>query len=403
MTTLRGTLAHPTVQRITAASGLSNLGTGIFVAVLPLTVATYGGGPLLIGVVSASLFGWWLVSIPLSLLVDRLGAGPVLRLVAPLRVGSVLVLATHVLFDGSWRFVPIIAGALLVGLSDVLVDTATATLPGLLLDESQYDDAYSVLSGVGRITNLVIGPVLGAGLLWLGTAVPFVVAAACLAAAFACYARFFADPKTGPQPSPSPSSGGWREVFAGVRHVVTDRFLTAVAVTLVGVALAAEVAAVVVAPYLRDGLGSPAWPQILGALHGAAGVGAIIAAFTAGILARRFGRLRVLRVVACGGALSPALLATSPQVASVLAALVVAAVAEAIWVPLVQAEVMRRTPTHLLARTRAAIMFMTWGALPVTGLLGGAVAQLVGVRITLLIAAAIALASCGLGIWRRQP
>ena len=88
------------MRRITAASGLSNLATGIFLAVLPLTVATHGGGPLLIGVTSAALFAWWIASIPLSLLVDRFGPGPMLRPVAPLRIGSVLVIASHALLEG---------------------------------------------------------------------------------------------------------------------------------------------------------------------------------------------------------------------------------------------------------------------------------------------------------------
>ena len=295
-----------------------------------------------------------------------------------------------------------IVGALLFGLSDVLTDSAVATLPALLLEQEQYDHAYSLLSGINRVASLVIGPALGAGLLWLSTGVPFVVSACCLVAAFVCYATYFRHPRTGPQQRSQDTGQRWNEMFAGVRHVLTDRFLTAVMLTLVGVVVAAEVLSTVIAPYVRDGLDWPAWAQILGAMHAGAGAVAIVAAFSAGALAARFGRLRVLRVVAAGGALAPALLATSPQVAPVLAALMVAAAAEAIWVPLMTSEVMRRTPAHLLARTRAAILFVTWGTLPVTSLLGGAVAQAIGARPTLLFAAGIALTACAIGVWRRH-
>jgi hypothetical protein len=396
---LRQTLRNPVVHRLLLATGFSNLATGIFFGVLPLTVATHGGGPFLIGVVAASLSAWWLLAIPLSVLVDRLGPGPLLRLVAPLRVGSVLVIGSHAFLDGGWVYVPIVVGALLFGLSDVLTDSASSTLPALVLDESQYDDAYSLFSATARVAGLVVGPGAGAAMLAVDTGLPFAVVAASLAVSFACYARFFSHPGAAAAPRPR-HPGGWSELVAGVRHVVSDRFLTSVVITLVGVVIAAEVVATVTAPYVRDGLASDAWAQVLGALRSTAGGFAIIAALSAGTLARRFGRLRVLRVVAAAAALSPALMATGAQVPPVLAGLVVAAVGEAIWVPLVQGEMMRRTPAHLLARTRAAVLFVMWGSLPVTSLVGGTVSEAVGVRPSLLVAAAVALVTCSLGIWR---
>src|SRR5690606_37732849 len=238
-----------------------------------------------------------------------------------------------------------------------------------------------------------------AAMLAVDTGLPFAVVAASLAVSFACYARFFSHPGAAAAPRPR-HPGGWSELVAGVRHVVSDRFLTSVVITLVGVVIAAEVVATVTAPYVRDGLASDAWAQVLGALRSTAGGFAIIAALSAGTLARRFGRLRVLRVMAAAAALSPALMATGAQVPPVLAGLVVAAVGEAIWVPLVQGGMMRRTPAHLLARTRAAVLFVMWGSLPVTSLVGGTVSEAVGVRPSLLVAAAVALVTCSLGIWR---
>jgi hypothetical protein len=88
-------------------------------------------------------------------------------------------------------------------------------------------------------------------------------------------------------------------------------------------------------------------------------------------------------------------------VAPVLAALMVAVAADAIWVPPMASEAMRRTPAHLLARTRAAILFVTRGTLPVTSLLGGAVAQAIGAQPTLLFAAGT-FTACAVGVWRRR-
>lgn len=397
--TLGATLNQPVVRRIVASSAFSNMATGMFLGVLPLAVAAEGGGPFLVGAVAAAMSVWWLLSIPLSWMVDRFGPGPLLRLVLPLRTAGVAVIGANAFFDGRTALVLIFAGAAFFGLTDVLIDSASVSLPALLLDEQHYDNAYSLLHTASRVTNLVIGPAAGAALLMVNTGLPFAVVAALQLVAYLIYVPLFGDPRAAAR-TEAGAEGGWREVAGGVRHILADRFLKAIVLTLAGVVIAEEIVATVVPPYFRDGQQSETWAQVLGGIRSAAGVAAIVAALTAGLLARRFGRARALCVAAGGAAISPVLLAIDPAVGWVLTAMVITAVAEAVWIPLVQGEVSRRTPPHLMARTRAALMFITWGTMPVTGLLGGGVAQSLGIRPTLGIAAALALLACAAGVWR---
>jgi hypothetical protein len=44
-------------------------------------------------------------------------------------------------------------------------------------------------------------------------------------------------------------------------------------------------------------------------------------------------------------------------------------------------------PDHLLGRMNASIRFLVWGTIPIGGLLGGALGELIGLRATLLVTA----------------
>lgn len=396
---VRAVLADVLLRRMLGFTACSSLASGVFLGALPLAVASRGGGPFLVGLVAAALSIWWVAAMPLGTLVDRKGAGPIMARAVPLRMAAVLLIGAHALFTGAAAIAVIFAGALLYGLIDTVADSAGSALPALLLSEGQYDGAYSLLYSTGRIANLVVGPVAGATLLVIATPLPFLIASVALFVGYLFNRPLCRDPRahaTNPD-----ASIGWRdELMAGLKHLWSDRFLRAMITTLVGVVIAEELVFVTVQPYFRDGSGFADWAQILGALRSTSGICAILAAFSAAALAARFPRTRVLSVVAVGAALCPAVLAISPSIAPVVIALSISAIAESIWVPLVSSEVARRTPSHLMVRTRCAMMFITWGSLPVTSLAGGALAEGVGIRPVLLVASAAALLSCIFGVWR---
>lgn len=396
---LRVVLTDPLLRRMLIFTACSSLASGVFLGALPLAVASRGGGPFLIGLVASTLTIWWIAAVPLGTLIDRKSPGRVMTWAVPLRMAAVLIISSHALFVGeSKAIVVIVAGSVLYGLVDTVADSASATLPALLLAESHYDSAYSSLYSIGRIANLVIGPVVGATLLVTAAPLPFLLAAAALYVGYIFSLPLYRDPRAR-VPAPE-ASGGWQsELVAGLRHLWCDRFLRAVVTTLVGVVIAEELVAVTVQPYFRDGSGLTNWAQILGALQSSAGVCAILAALNIAGLTTRFHRTRILAVVAAGAALCPAVLAISPKIIPVALALSISAIAESIWVPIVASEVARRTPRQLMARTRSAMMFITWGTLPLTSLVGGTLAERLGIRPVLLSASTVALLSCIFGVW----
>lgn len=265
------------------------------------------------------------------------------------------------------------------------------------MDEDKYDHAYSSLQAVTLLADLVIGPSAGALLFSAARWLPFVVAGAVMLGSWLVLIPFFSDSRTRPARDPNPAAGWWADTIAGMRHVFKTPFIRGIAITLVGIAAAEEIVSVTVAPYVRDGSGTTRWPQALGLVRGAAGVLAVVAALMIASVAGRLGRERVMAVVAFVGGLSAAVLAIGPRWPAVFAGIAISAVAEAMWVPLAQSAIMHRTPRHLMGRTRAAIMFLTWGTLPLTSMIGGGLATTLGIRPILLIGSALALLSCAFG------
>lgn len=376
---------------------VSSLAGGLFLGSLPLAVAARGGDALQIGLISAALYAWWIVSVPLSVITDKLGIGPTLRMFAPLRFIGLAVIAIGIATEAEWSYGVLLAGALLYGFADVVVDSASGTLPAAVMKSEDYDDAYSSLHAVTRTADLVLGPVLGAGLFLLNLWAPFALAVLLLAVSYGTLFSFFGDPRTQAVPADGMEQGWFSSTFAGLRHVVRTPLVRGIAITLIGVAAASEVTAVVVAPYVRAGAESAYWPQILGGTNAIAGIAAIIAALAATAIAGRLGRTRTMIGAATLGVASPVLMSIGPSWTFVGLALVAAAVGEAIWVPLAQASMMKATPRHLLSRTRAAVMFIIWGTIPATSLIAGALAVTIGLVWTLIATALFAALLCAFG------
>jgi len=167
-------LKNSTVALILATSFTGYLGDGIFLLALLLVAAKAGASPLWIGVVGAVQTVWWLFSVPLSLLVDRLGPGPLLRRVRPLRIfvaaGALLSTA---LFNQTPLLLLLIVCSTAWGFLEVISDSALATLPALLLREEEYNASYSLIYSTQRVAGLILGPAISGALFVIASWAPF--------------------------------------------------------------------------------------------------------------------------------------------------------------------------------------------------------------------------------------
>ena len=130
-----------------------------------------------------------------------------------------------------------------------------------------------------------------------------------------------------------------------------------------------------------------------GALSAALGVGALAGTWLAVPAERRLGRVRtlVLSVLLSAGGLVVPVVTARPVPVGVSMAL--SGVGMMLWNVVTVSLRQRITPDRLLGRMNASYRLVGWGTMPLGALLGGVLAEALGLRAAFLVAALITLAA----------
>lgn len=368
---------------------LSNCGTWFQDVAAALVVFDLTGSSLLVGLVGAAQFATLVVLTPLAgTLADRIDrrrlliAGQAVPLVAVAALAVWTGLAGAGGLPGPW---PIVATAALLGAgAAIAVPVMNALVPALVGPEDL--DRALALNSITFDLARAVGPPL-AGL---------VVAVYGAAAAFGVNALSFVAPLVAltvirPRPVvPAAREQGGPALAAGVRYARNDRVTLG---CLLGVAaLGAGTDPVgTLMPAVAAGFGGGA--VVVGLLVAAFGLGATAAALSWGRVSGLLGRQRCGRdglVLVGAGMLG---LAVAPGLVAALAALAVAGAGFVLSMTALTTALQRRVPEALRGRVMALWTLAFLGPRPLTGLLGGALADAVHPRAALLVAAAVALAA----------
>jgi MFS family permease len=366
-----------------AAGATSSAGAAVGAVALPLTAVTVlEASPLELGLVTAAGYvAWIVIGLPAGVLVQRL----------PLRgvqVGADLVRALALAsvplawWSGHLTITHLALTALVLSVAEVVFDVANSTfLPGIV-GRDQLQSRNSLTSATHAVTATggpsaggLLVQVLGAVPTLLVDAVGYLVSAVLLRT---LPARRVAAPVT--RPSVRAMIGeGWRFVVG--HPVMGPCTWAAAAVNLVcGAQLTLHPL------YLVRELQAPV--VVIGVLLAAEGVGSLVGAALVPRLTARTGSARalVLAGVVCvvGAAVVPWGTGWVAYAAFAAGNVVFAG-------GVVVLSVVTRTyrqvasPAELLPRVVATVRFISWGAIPVGGLVAGLVAGWVGSRMALLV------------------
>lgn len=365
-----------------SASSLSGLGSAVTSVALPLTAVTVlDASALQMGLVAAASYTAWIVlGLPAGPLVQRLplrGTQVATDLVAAVAIASVPL----AWWLGELTIAHLVVTALAINVAEVLYFTANTSFLPSVVPKQELNSRNSLMSGTHAATQLG-GPSLGGLLVQLLGAVPALLADALSYLGSALLLTRLPERRL-PAPAAAASMAaqireGWHFV---VRHpVMAPATWWACAVNFVcGSQLA------LFAFYLVRELDTP--PGLVGVLLATEGVGALAAAALTPWLVRRIGSARVLLVeglvISVGALLIPLGAGWLGWVCFAVGNLVFAA-------GVVPGSVVTRTyrqvasPPELLTRVMATVRFVSWGMIPLGGLLAGACAEVVGARATLL-------------------
>jgi MFS family permease len=367
------------------ASGFANLADGVFQVALPLLAVQLTRSPLLIAGVNLAARLPWLLALVAGALADRLDRRQTMVRVNLVRTVLLAGLALAVLTD--LATLPMLyAVALLLGMAETLFDTSAQSLLPAIVAREDLTRANSRLFAVELVANTFVGPPLGGLLAAAGLAVAMgAPGAGCLA--------FLAGGFRATGAEPAGTTRLRDEIAEGARFVWRHPVLRPLAIMLgvQNMAFAAVFSVFVLFAVEPGpmGLSKAGYGVLLATL----GAGSLLGTWLAVPAERRLGRVRtlVLSVVLNAASLVVFVLTTSPVLVGTW--LAVSGVAIVLWNVITVSLRQRITPDRLLGRMNAAYRLVGWGTMPIGALLGGVLAEWLGLRPAFLVAALITLAT----------
>jgi len=370
------------------AGTTSAVGSAVGAVALPLTALTVlDASAFEMGMIAAAGYAAWIViGLPAGVIVQRL---PMRRV----QIGADLARAAAVIsIPLTWwldrlTVAQLVIVALVIGFANVIFDVANSTFLPSIVSKEQLQSRNSLTSGTQATTQLG-GPSVGGLIVQALGAVPTLLVDAAGYVVSALLLRTLPErraeaPDRWP-PVRAMIREGWRFV---VHHPVMGPCMWAA--TAANTVCGAQQA--LYALYLVREL--HAEPGLVGLLLAADGVGTLIGAASTNRVTARLGTARALIVagfVSVAGALVIPL-GTGWQ------AFVAFAVGNAVFsAGVVVISVVTRTyrqiasPPELLPRVMATVRFVSWGAIPIGGLIAGVIAGALSGRVTLMIFAVAA-------------
>jgi MFS family permease len=374
-----GARLGPEYRKLWAATAISTLGDGMYLAALPLLAAQLTRDPLAVSAVTfASWLPWLLVALLSGALVDRWDRRRVLWTVDLGRCALIGALAAVVL--AGWASIWLLATAgFLLGVGQTLFDSAVlAIIPALVSrDRGRLERANGRLGAVMTAGQQLVGPPAGgvgfkvaAWLPFGADAVSFVASAALVAT---LRGRFAAG-----QPTAGSPANLRAEIAEGLRFLLAHRVLRTLAGMVGAFALVymAGVAILVLFAQQELGLGSVGFGLLLAALA--------VGGLPGNLLAAAVGQRLRAGTLLIGGVLVEAVawlaVGLAPTAWVAAAALAVVGLVGSIWdvAQLSLRQVL--IPDRLMGRVISAFRLVGFGPAPVGALLGGVLGRTLGLR-----------------------
>ncbi|MGY4926487.1 MFS transporter [Streptomyces sp. 900105755] len=381
-----GLLRDPDFRRLLTATALGQLGDRVLFLALPLVAITaLDASAFRVGLLTAATTaGSLLVGLPAGAWVDRMRKRPVL-ITADLVRALVLLTVPVAWWAGRLTFWWLCSVALVHGVLTVFFDIAHVSyLPGLV-GRARLVEGNARLSAVRSVTS-ISGPTVAGPLVGLAGAPATLLASSLGMALSGLLATGIRRPEERPAAAERPRLG--RDIKEGLRFVLGHSALRAIVLgdALFNFFLVMYQAMLLVHLERVTGLSSFGIGLVLSGM----GCGALLGALLATGAVRRLGPGPVIWLAPLTTCPLTALMPLarpgwSMTVAAVgLAALSLGGVIRVVAQSSVQQAL---TPDRLLGRMSATARFVSWGGIPLGGLLGGISGSLFGTTATLWIGA----------------
>ncbi|MFN6118337.1 MAG: MFS transporter [Actinomycetes bacterium] len=372
--------------RLLSASGISNLGDGIFLAALPLLAASITRDEVAISLVAvAALLPWLLFSLPIGAIIDRSDRKRIMVVTDTVRAVILGLLTLSLTFDVAeiWMLWLLAFG---LGTAEVFFDNSTEALLPEVVPQHLLEKANGRKLALDLAANTFIGTPLGSLLFATGIAWPFGIDAVTFAVAVVLIMPIRGDFRASTAPRHE-SASMYAEMRTGFRWLWRQPLLRSIALALALTNLAFQIPQAVFVLFALEELGVSEMQY--GFLLALMGIGAVVGGLLGDRVVARLGQTMCIY-----GAITTwivTLLATAlyPRVWFVALAVMIESAATAVWNVVTVSLRQKVIPTELFGRVNSVYRWFAWGTLPIGSLIGGQVAAQFGLRGTYVVAAIV--------------
>lgn len=385
--------------RLWSATVVSGLGDGAAVAALPLLAVSLTRDPRLVAAVStAAYLPWLLFSLVAGAMADRVERRRLMWSAQLVQAAAMAVIAAAAAgrVAGIWLLCGV---AFALGVAETVFDNASQSVLPQVVEKPQLPRANAAQYAGQTVTESFVGPPIGSLLFAASAGLPFAVDAVSFVLSAALIARLRLRP-AGPVAvnpdamSPDTARPGRRislraDIVGGLRWLFAHRVLRTLAV-LLGVSNFCNQLAYATLVLLAThtfGLSARAY----GLLLAGQAVGAVVGSLVNEPVARALGPRGALVAALSTTGLAYLGAGLAPDAVVLGGLLALSGVASTVWNVVTVSLRQQVVPAQLLGRVNSAYRTIGWGMIPLGGVAGGFVAQVLGLRASFLVAGGLRL------------
>ncbi len=317
---------------------------------------------------------WLLFAIPIGGLVDRVDRR---KAIAFSNAGRFLVAAAiaAVVSMDAMTIELLYIGAFVIGVCEVVSDTAAQAMVPQILDKSQYESGNSRLQMSETVVSQFVGAPASGFLYAVAIFLPF--AATSLGFIVAAVLVLFIPIKI--RRDLAESTVGSKEKFFtslkfGITYLYRDKKLFRLVLTTTAIGFAFSTGNAVVALFMIEDLGLA--PTYFGVVLTIQGIGALLGAATTTFWTKRFSRSNVLAFTIFLTSICSFAIGLSPNIFIFTAISTLIGYFISIWNILLMSTYQDLIPNELFGRIHGARRTLVWGMMPAGSVLGGFIARI---------------------------
>jgi len=378
-------------NRLWAASLSSNLADGLLRTAAPLLAISLTNDPVKISLIAAIvMLPWLFFAIPVGALVDRVDRRKAIALANAIRfliAATVAVVVANEVMTIELLYL----GAFIIGVCEVVSDTAAQAMVPQLLDETQYESGNSRLQMSETVVSQFVGSPTSGFLYAAAIFLPFVATSLgfLVAAVLILFVpiQFQTDLRRDLGEATTAREKFWPSLLFGLKYLYSNKqlFRLVVATTAIGFAFSASNS--VVALYMVKDLGLA--PTYFGLVLTIQGIGALLGAATATFWTKRYERSSVMAISMVLTGITVILTGLSPNIFVFTAIATATGYLISIWNILLMSTYQTIIPNELYGRIHGARRTLVWGLMPLGSIFGGFVARL-GLNVPFLVGGTLA-------------